>query len=251
MAERQLRPVELIARSYIIEAVKNASTDQIELATQILALRLSQQIPPEEALSRCFQILGTAQPAQKVNAILNTPPEPISPRRVFDMRNKPTTRQKARNWTPYEDQRLLAGILKFGLDNWPIIAEFVGSGRNRSQCSQRWYRGLNPSIYKGPWTKEEDDKLVEMVQKLGEKSWRQIATCLGTRSDVQCRYHYQQLVKTRQYESPVTDPQPTTPQSEQSKSGSDCIVLRNNGLWDCDFLKDDAMPEMAFIDFDY
>jgi hypothetical protein len=31
------------------------------------------------------------------------------------------------------------------------------------------------------------------VEKHGEKSWKKIATQFGNRSDVQCRYHYQQM----------------------------------------------------------
>jgi len=29
-----------------------------------------------------------------------------------------------------------------------VVASFVGNGRTRAQCAQRWSRGLNPKICK-------------------------------------------------------------------------------------------------------
>jgi hypothetical protein len=90
--------------------------------------------------------------------------------------------------------RLLSGVLHFGLDNWQQVALFVGNGRSRSQCSQRWSRVISPRISKKKWTPEEDQQLRDLVDEFGEKSWTKIASILGNRSDVQCRYHYRQLV---------------------------------------------------------
>lgn len=42
-------------------------------------------------------------------------------------------------------------------------------------------------MIKGPWTEEEDDKLVEMVLKYGASNWSQIATALPGRIGKQCR----------------------------------------------------------------
>jgi hypothetical protein len=104
-----------------------------------------------------------------------------------------SSRQKTRPWSAIEDQRLLAAILRIGFDNWRYVSLFVGNGRNRAQCSQRWFRGLNPKISKEPWTPEEEARLIQLVKQWGVKSWAKIATALGKRSDVQCRYHYKQI----------------------------------------------------------
>ena len=40
---------------------------------------------------------------------------------------------------------------------------------------------------KGPWTQEEDEKLIDMVEKLGPKNWSQIAKALPGRIGKQCR----------------------------------------------------------------
>ncbi|OHS92979.1 Myb-like DNA-binding domain containing protein [Tritrichomonas foetus] len=106
--------------------------------------------------------------------------------------------KKSRPWSPIEDNRLLAGILRYGLDNWSTVAMFVGNDRTRAQCSQRWSRGLNPRISKDTWSTEEESLLLRLIQQFGDKSWTKIASLLGNRSDVQCRYHYHQINKNSQ-----------------------------------------------------
>lgn len=46
---------------------------------------------------------------------------------------------------------------------------------------------LNPELVKGPWTQEEDAKLIRMVQRLGPKNWSQVALALPGRIGKQCR----------------------------------------------------------------
>lgn len=104
-------------------------------------------------------------------------------------------RRKTRSWSPQEDTRLLAGIYKYGVDNWTTISTFIGNGRTRAQCCQRWTRGLNPRVSKNLWSYEEDLKLVHLVYLYGDKSWTKIASMMGNRSDVQCRYHYRQVMR--------------------------------------------------------
>lgn len=243
--ERKLLPLESVALAYIREACKDPQQEQAQLALQVLSLRLREQIPADEAVKSCYRILGTAVPAHRINTIIDIPREPICTRRChFDPANM-SARQKARTWTQYEDQRLLAGMRLFGCDNWPRIADFVGNGRNRSQCSQRWHRGLNPTIYKGPWTKKEEDELVSLVEKFGEKSWRQIASVFGNRSDVQCRYHYQQLVRVRKREALMNeklDPEESSQsQSPEQKSvgTEDCVVVGDQNNYNFELLKQD------------
>lgn len=104
-------------------------------------------------------------------------------------------RRKTKIWTLEEDQRLLAAIDKYGTDNWKLIAKMVGNGRNRSQCSQRWLRGLNPKLRKEPWSADEDERLLGAVKKYGARGWTKIGDVVGNRCDVQCRYRFLQLVR--------------------------------------------------------
>lgn len=46
---------------------------------------------------------------------------------------------------------------------------------------------LNPELVKGPWTKEEDQKVIDLVHKYGPKRWSVIAKHLQGRIGKQCR----------------------------------------------------------------
>ncbi|KAL7121282.1 hypothetical protein ACP275_02G173500 [Erythranthe tilingii] len=59
-------------------------------------------------------------------------------------------------------------------------------GRTDTQCLHRWGKVIKPDLVKGPWSKEEDDLLVELVGKLGKK-WREIEKHLPGRIGKQCR----------------------------------------------------------------
>lgn len=120
-----------------------------------------------------------------------------APLKSSDDPNDDFNHKKSRPWTPMEDTRLLAGIIRYGLENWSTVAMFVGNDRTRAQCSQRWSRGLNPRISKDTWSSEEESLLIRLVQQYGDKSWTKISSMLGNRSDVQCRYHFHQINKNQ------------------------------------------------------
>ena len=179
------------------------SQDLKQSALGILMSRLGGYISAEQAARQCQSVIGTYKPAEWINEILAISAYPVGyyhpVPRVENLPTSPlSTRSKARSWTPYEDQRLLAGVWRFGVNNWPMVARFVGNRRTRGQCAQRWNRGLNPTIDKGPWTETEEERLLSLVTEHGDKSWTRIAALMGHRSDVQCRYRYQQLKKKRQ-----------------------------------------------------
>ena len=94
-----------------------------------------------------------------------------------------TTRGK---WNATEDELLREAVNKYGGRNWKKISECM-SGRTDVQCLHRWQKVLRPGLIKGPWTKEEDDAMVELVKKHGIKSWSTIARQLKGRLGKQCR----------------------------------------------------------------
>jgi hypothetical protein len=49
-------------------------------------------------------------------------------------------------------------------------------------------------MIKGPWTEDEDNTLVVMVEKYGAMNWSQIATALPGRIGKQCRERYISLL---------------------------------------------------------
>ena len=159
-----------------------------------------QRITFEDASNQITAILGKNDPLVKIKNIMELPPTPL-PYVETELQDDPgekgftgqNVRKKTRTWSVMEDNRLLAGVYHFGTENWKSVAQFLGSGRNRAQCSQRWTRCLNPRISKKNWSEEENRQLEELVRINGDKSWTKISALMGNRSDVQCRYHYRQL----------------------------------------------------------
>ena len=107
----------------------------------------------------------------------------------------PGAHRRARNrgWSQEEDARLRQGVQLFGAGSWSVIASYVGNGRTRAQCSQRWFRGINPAISRVKWTEEEMEKLLALVAKYGSNQWVKVAAEMENRCDVQCRYKYAQI----------------------------------------------------------
>jgi len=89
-------------------------------------------------------------------------------------------------WTKEEDELLNRLCEQFGTKDWKLIKQHF-SARTEYQCQQRWQKVLNPALIKGPWTKEEDAKVVELVAKFGPKRWSLIAKHLKGRLGKQCR----------------------------------------------------------------
>ncbi|XP_022250269.1 myb-related protein B-like isoform X2 [Limulus polyphemus] len=89
-------------------------------------------------------------------------------------------------WSKDEDEKLKMLVEKHGSDDWACIASFFPD-RNELQCQQRWQKVVSPDLVKGPWTKEEDEKVFELVKKYGPKKWTLIAKQLRGRIGKQCR----------------------------------------------------------------
>ncbi len=75
---------------------------------------------------------------------------------------------------------------QYGTKDWKMISKYFIK-RTEYQCQQRWQKVLNPTLIKGPWTKEEDTKVIELVIKFGPKRWSLIAKHLQGRLGKQCR----------------------------------------------------------------
>ncbi|KAI3354803.1 hypothetical protein L3Q82_004617 [Scortum barcoo] len=89
-------------------------------------------------------------------------------------------------WSRDEDEKLKKLVEQHGTDSWKLIANFF-PGRTDGQCQHRWQKVLNPELVKGPWTKEEDQKVIDLVHKYGPKRWSVIAKHLQGRIGKQCR----------------------------------------------------------------
>jgi hypothetical protein len=89
-------------------------------------------------------------------------------------------------WTEAEDGILREAVSEFGGKSWKKIAARL-PGRTDVQCLHRWQKVLKPGLIKGPWTPEEDAKVVKLVKLHGNKKWSFIARQLKGRLGKQCR----------------------------------------------------------------
>jgi hypothetical protein len=187
-AARLLADIAIAAVSESRPGITETESGQIQV---IVANESEGRITYDKAAELFQDQFHTIGPINKIRVILEVAETPL-PDLPAGSEVK-STRSTTRQWSRIEDLRLLAGIRKFGIDNWLAVAQFVGNSRSRSQCSQRWYRSLDPRISRLPWNDIDDARLLSLVEMHGEKAWSTVSTKIGNRSDVQCRFRYQQL----------------------------------------------------------
>lgn len=184
--------------------------DKIGEVLGVLSSYIQNQLSLEDATLRFSAILCNADLLKKIEELLKTikmvkqlytqyqVPPPNQFNQSSQMPKFPQSsgfRRKSRPWSSEEDERLIEAVTKNGTDNWAQISEIVGGDRTRSQCSQRWNRVLNPKILKTNWSREEEQKLINAVNLYGIQAWTRVAAEMGNRSDVQCRFRYNFLLK--------------------------------------------------------
>ncbi|XP_036940175.1 myb-related protein B-like isoform X4 [Acanthopagrus latus] len=91
-------------------------------------------------------------------------------------------------WSKDEDEKLLRLVKEFGSSSWSSVSlHFKQGQRSDVECQRRWQQVKNPELVKGPWTQEEDERVIDLVQKYGVKRWSLIAKHLRSRNGKQCR----------------------------------------------------------------
>lgn len=101
-----------------------------------------------------------------------------------------------------EDRLLKLNVERYG-QNWDLVASCIPD-RNARQCRDRYINYLRPDLATYEWTKDEDARLVWLVEKYGKK-WTRIADEFGNRSEPMVKVRWNVLQKTK--ESPESGPQ--------------------------------------------
>ncbi|CAD8177497.1 unnamed protein product [Paramecium octaurelia] len=106
-------------------------------------------------------------------------------------------------WSSEEDTKLFSAVILHG-SNWKVIAEYL-SGRNASQCAQRWKR-IKPKENERnqKWSKEEDEEVLRLTKNY-QYNWRAIAHHIPNRTGRQIRERFVNHLDPSIIKSPWTE----------------------------------------------
>ncbi|NXJ87946.1 SNPC4 protein, partial [Corythaixoides concolor] len=127
-------------------------------------------------------------------------------------------------WTPEEDAMLLAAVKKYGERDWYKIRTEV-PGRSDAQCRDRYLKALHCDVKKGKWSLEEEEQLIELVQKHGLGRWSKIASELPHRTGSQCLSKWKLMIGSKKKKSRPTKRRHMQESSSSSESSSEDVEL--------------------------
>jgi len=76
--------------------------------------------------------------------------------------------------------------------NWGDIAKLLGTGRSAKQCRERWFFNLDSRIRRDPWSSKEDQLLLSLQRKLGNR-WSTISKSFNGRTENNIKSRFRTL----------------------------------------------------------
>ncbi|CAL0303925.1 unnamed protein product [Lupinus luteus] len=125
-------------------------------------------------------------------------------------------------WTSEEDKKLIAYVTRYGCWNWRQLPKFAGLQRCGKSCRLRWLNYLRPNIKRGNFTKEEEEIIIRLHNKLGNR-WSIIATHLSGRTDNEIKNYWHTSLKKISQQTKVTNENSkasSKPKDNESNLGS-------------------------------
>lgn len=107
-------------------------------------------------------------------------------------------------FTLNEDAALTTLVKKYGDSDWSTISKIIRT-KNSRQCHDRWFYYLSPKLNRGPFTEDEDKKLIQLTKKYGQH-WVKIAKHFSGRTDTQIKNRWNVLKRRLENEKPVSIP---------------------------------------------
>ncbi|XP_042380735.1 transcription factor LAF1-like [Zingiber officinale] len=110
---------------------------------------------------------------------------------------KPQMEDRKGLWSPDEDQKVKDHILKQGVSCWSAVPAKAGLQRNGKSCSLRWLNYLRPGLKRGNFSPEEEETIVKLHAKIGNKKWSQIAMHLPGRTNNEVKNQWNSYLKKK------------------------------------------------------
>jgi hypothetical protein len=126
-------------------------------------------------------------------------------------------------WTKEEDNTLKDAVQKPNGEERLASYFRLVSGQTKHQCNKRWHNILgsksgDTTVRVSKWTKEEDGKLQDAVEKRKGEDWVSISELVPDRTKQQCRNRWQFVLDSKSDE--------TTPRVGKWTTDED-ITLKN------------------------
>uniref|UniRef100_A0A0D9VBB0 Uncharacterized protein n=1 Tax=Leersia perrieri TaxID=77586 RepID=A0A0D9VBB0_9ORYZ len=141
--------------------------------------------------------------------------------------DKPKMNYRKGLWSPEEDQRLRDYIVKHGLGCWSAVPAKAGLQRNGKSCRLRWINYLRPGLKRGMFSQEEEDIVINLQAKLGNK-WSQIAMHLPGRTDNEVKNYWNSYLKKRVMQAQGSIPNNLSANEVTSMSTTDPSSLHHH-----------------------
>ncbi|XP_010934813.1 transcription factor MYB86 [Elaeis guineensis] len=122
-------------------------------------------------------------------------------------------------WSPEEDQKLRDYMLKHGHSCWSAVPVKAGLQRKGKSCRLRWINYLRPGLKRGFFSQEEEETIMNLQAKLGNK-WSRIAMHLPGRTDNEVKNYWNSYLKKKVINAQGSDPHGSATKSPDSTNQS-------------------------------